>query len=192
MFASQEILPSAFLPQPIHVNERSRQRGTVPCPRALWPVLPGVPLFLFLLGSLADYRPLFRFDRPLSEGVRRNARGALCSPRSCLAAGGNRLLYLRRGQPIFSPHADLLRFLAVSESLLCRFGAHVRSMGRDPQAERDTRAGCAVRSFSWRIFQRVCSELRSEEHTSELQSLAYLVCRLLLEKKKKIPHITSA
>src|SRR2546425_1876855 len=26
--------------------------------------------------------------------------------------------------------------------------------------------------------------LRSEEHTSELQSLAYLVCRLLLEKKK--------
>src|SRR2546423_10222481 len=33
--------------------------------------------------------------------------------------------------------------------------------------------------------------LRSEEHTSELQSLAYLVCRLLLEKKKNthVPHI---
>src|SRR2546425_7764017 len=30
-----------------------------------------------------------------------------------------------------------------------------------------------------------CVELRSEEHTSELQSLAYLVCRLLLEKKKQ-------
>src|SRR2546425_1716045 len=29
-----------------------------------------------------------------------------------------------------------------------------------------------------------CSQERSEEHTSELQSLAYLVCRLLLEKKK--------
>src|SRR2546425_6047131 len=28
-------------------------------------------------------------------------------------------------------------------------------------------------------------DIRSEEHTSELQSLAYLVCRLLLEKKKK-------
>src|SRR2546423_9857845 len=28
---------------------------------------------------------------------------------------------------------------------------------------------------------------RSEEHTSELQSLAYLVCRLLLEKKKPLP-----
>src|SRR2546423_7542208 len=29
---------------------------------------------------------------------------------------------------------------------------------------------------------------RSEEHTSELQSLAYLVCRLLLEKKKPIKY----
>src|SRR2546425_9378105 len=33
---------------------------------------------------------------------------------------------------------------------------------------------------SWREMHQ-----RSEEHTSELQSLAYLVCRLLLEKKKK-------
>src|SRR2546425_5965830 len=32
---------------------------------------------------------------------------------------------------------------------------------------------------------------RSEEHTSELQSLAYLVCRLLLEKKKKYHILTS-
>src|SRR3712207_9108271 len=30
--------------------------------------------------------------------------------------------------------------------------------------------------------------VRSEEHTSELQSRQYLVCRLLLEKKKKIKH----
>src|SRR6266404_8309901 len=33
--------------------------------------------------------------------------------------------------------------------------------------------------------RRRCRPSRSEEHTSELQSLAYLVCRLLLEKKKK-------
>src|SRR2546425_4931489 len=33
------------------------------------------------------------------------------------------------------------------------------------------------------------AEARSEEHTSELQSLAYLVCRLLLEKKKKNKNI---
>src|SRR2546425_6543283 len=31
---------------------------------------------------------------------------------------------------------------------------------------------------------QLLAETRSEEHTSELQSLAYLVCRLLLEKKK--------
>src|SRR2546422_7898895 len=31
-----------------------------------------------------------------------------------------------------------------------------------------------------------CLEYRSEEHTSELQSRLHLVCRLLLEKKKKI------
>src|SRR6478609_11429368 len=31
----------------------------------------------------------------------------------------------------------------------------------------------------------ILDRCRSEEHTSELQSLAYLVCRLLLEKKKK-------
>src|SRR3712207_8421203 len=32
-------------------------------------------------------------------------------------------------------------------------------------------------------------DLRSEEHTSELQSRQYLVCRLLLEKKKNTYHI---
>src|SRR2546423_5256583 len=37
----------------------------------------------------------------------------------------------------------------------------------------------------------IVAEDRSEEHTSELQSLAYLVCRLLLEKKK-IDKSTSA
>src|SRR3712207_9374460 len=34
--------------------------------------------------------------------------------------------------------------------------------------------------------ERRMSEFRSEEHTSELQSRQYLVCRLLLEKKKKL------
>src|SRR3989441_4063716 len=39
-----------------------------------------------------------------------------------------------------------------------------------------------VKGRAWPALARV---VRSEEHTSELQSLAYLVCRLLLEKKKK-------
>src|SRR3989441_7750962 len=40
------------------------------------------------------------------------------------------------------------------------------------------------------IVGPILDEYRSEEHTSELQSLAYLVCRLLLEKKKKKKNIT--
>src|SRR5947209_14106216 len=35
---------------------------------------------------------------------------------------------------------------------------------------------------------RALKEKRSEEHTSELQSRQYLVCRLLLEKKNNIQH----
>src|SRR5687767_15405599 len=40
-------------------------------------------------------------------------------------------------------------------------------------------------SLQYRSVKVDCVYRRSEEHTSELQSLAYLVCRLLLEKKKK-------
>src|SRR2546425_2322466 len=53
---------------------------------------------------------------------------------------------------------------------------------------------CAARSFvamgPETAFTSSCCT-RSEEHTSELQSLAYLVCRLLLEKKKKKNHHAS-
>src|ERR1041384_8601212 len=49
---------------------------------------------------------------------------------------------------------------------------------RSGRYRRNSNAG--VRARCW-INQRV---RRSEEHTSELQSLAYLVCRLLLEKTK--------
>src|SRR5262245_65149339 len=38
---------------------------------------------------------------------------------------------------------------------------------------------------SWAAVRSYRSRPRSEEHTSELQSLRHLVCRLLLEKKKK-------
>src|SRR5687767_2567678 len=60
------------------------------------------------------------------------------------------------------------------------------STGRGMRAPgaRGRRALRTVHVFS--VLLRGClSALRSEEHTSELQSLAYLVCRLLLEKKKK-------
>src|SRR2546422_3932990 len=40
------------------------------------------------------------------------------------------------------------------------------------------------RSMSRTTFWTTCAGVRSEEHTSELQSRLHLVCRLLLEKKK--------
>src|SRR2546425_13312023 len=43
-----------------------------------------------------------------------------------------------------------------------------------------------ARAARGRAFGTERVDERSEEHTSELQSLAYLVCRLLLEKKKQL------
>src|SRR2546429_6944728 len=45
------------------------------------------------------------------------------------------------------------------------------------------------RPVSQRAVGRQPQHPRSEEHTSELQSRLHLVCRLLLEKKKKLKHI---
>src|SRR5947209_12886442 len=59
-------------------------------------------------------------------------------------------------------------------------------------------AGPAVQSASAQQQPASNHDTRSEEHTSELQSRQYLVCRLLLEKKKKtnntriIPQIVDA
>src|SRR5687767_15667738 len=53
-----------------------------------------------------------------------------------------------------------------------------RSGGSTEQFRSSKRRAIAGQFRTTKLF-------RSEEHTSELQSLAYLVCRLLLEKKKK-------
>src|SRR5687767_15201814 len=54
---------------------------------------------------------------------------------------------------------------------------------RTLSSERSAAAFARRAGVDSRVRRRVSSS-RSEEHTSELQSLAYLVCRLLLEKKK--------
>src|SRR5262245_62607691 len=56
---------------------------------------------------------------------------------------------------------------------------------RRPSTARSTRK--APRDPHQRVARRAF-RVRSEEHTSELQSLRHLVCRLLLEKKKKKKH----
>src|SRR2546425_2705951 len=72
-------------------------------------------------------------------------------------------------------------------------------VGSPPRALRDERRGVVKEEQSeieqgrgdWAsVHGHVLLVQRSEEHTSELQSLAYLVCRLLLEKKKKAPDTT--
>src|SRR5258706_5941526 len=60
--------------------------------------------------------------------------------------------------------------------------------GAQLPARRALQPGARARRFAGADRQRLCHRVRaagrSEEHTSELQSLTNLVCRLLLEKKK--------
>src|SRR2546427_3668941 len=58
---------------------------------------------------------------------------------------------------------------------------------RDILGEFHGQAPGVSRSVAWRSWDG--GEGRSEEHTSELQSQSNLVCRLLLEKKKKIDSV---
>src|SRR3712207_7210652 len=61
-----------------------------------------------------------------------------------------------------------------------------RSHGRDVRVHLPGRAGGRRRlAHRLRGVEGRRLQVRSEEHTSELQSRQYLVCRLLLEKKKK-------
>src|SRR5687767_15620789 len=71
------------------------------------------------------------------------------------------------------PRSTLFPYTTLFRSWLTKRGSTVVPVGADVVG-----AGRAVR-------YRHDDDPRSEEHTSELQSLAYLVCRLLLEKKKK-------
>src|SRR2546425_2232821 len=65
-----------------------------------------------------------------------------------------------------------------------------RGRARDPRPLCRGFRGRSARHV-WREPRDERRRSRSEEHTSELQSLAYLVCRLLLEKKKtKLPAKT--
>src|SRR2546425_2724565 len=63
------------------------------------------------------------------------------------------------------------------------FRSHRMAQGDMARDLRRTGGGERVQTIRDQLVQ---TEQRSEEHTSELQSLAYLVCRLLLEKKKKL------
>src|SRR5437762_14197165 len=65
-----------------------------------------------------------------------------------------------------------------------RSAGHEEKMNENPNASFFGSGTCAWRAARGSREQRA-KRKRSEEHTSELQSPMYLVCRLLLEKKKK-------
>src|SRR5262249_59912255 len=58
--------------------------------------------------------------------------------------------------------------------------------GPNPARQISIRSGVPQEVPAYTVNKACASGLRSEEHTSELQSLTNLVCRLLLEKKKTI------
>src|SRR2546430_13102225 len=67
--------------------------------------------------------------------------------------------------------------LSLHDALPISGGDHRPASGGDARQEGDCELQPARRAADW---------LRSEEHTSELQSQSNLVCRLLLEKKKNL------
>src|SRR5258708_16745170 len=71
------------------------------------------------------------------------------------------------------PRSTLFPYTTLFRSPTTNFGTKNNEIPRVPGGASGSRA-----STKWMIF-------RSEEHTSELQSPDHLVCRLLLEKKKK-------
>src|SRR5229473_648432 len=82
--------------------------------------------------------------------------------------------------PFFSHYAFIFFFLMIRRpprSTLFPYTTLFRSKDKSKK----------LRRRSSPVFLLFPFIFRSEEHTSELQSLAYLVCRLLLEKKKNIP-----
>src|SRR3712207_7133501 len=77
------------------------------------------------------------------------------------------------------PYTTLFRSVALVRAI---WGADPRPFPR-PEVARGTTSllGASVPNDR---FLLIATAVRSEEHTSELQSRQYLVCRLLLEKKK--------
>src|SRR2546422_3837199 len=73
--------------------------------------------------------------------------------------------------------------MARSRSSTCKRSSDCErtTSGRFTAFSSEPRAFCSARGAAIRS----CGGSRSEEHTSELQSRLHLVCRLLLEKKKK-------
>src|SRR5438445_5332586 len=75
-----------------------------------------------------------------------------------------------------------LMLASYGPDLMCTvFVRTLSESSTDPGGNEFTKS---MKSFAGTVIAPSSSTFRSEEHTSELQSRQYLVCRLLLEKKK--------
>src|SRR5215204_7273746 len=84
---------------------------------------------------------------------------------------------------------DRFRHPVIPGSRSLMRNGHDRSIGRDLEiARRKPAFRRQQMTTDESAFHQLVRSTRSEEHTSELQSHSDLVCRLLLEKKKKKPY----
>src|SRR3712207_6990756 len=92
------------------------------------------------------------------------------------------LMIRRPPRSTLFPYTTLFRSLRAPNALDVTFGTVLSAgpLGLELRPTASLQLGVRAGAIDATI-----RELRSEEHTSELQSRQYLVCRLLLEKKKK-------
>src|SRR5205823_12318119 len=126
-------------------------------------------------------------SRPRAKIVQIGSRGAKRVPGGEISRTSG-----SESQDRVSPSALVRR--AYTIALPIASGARRRAAARSNagSAWRQARACTSNSEIPYARSTSSIAPVRSEEHTSELQSLAYLVCRLLLEKKKKKKYTTYA
>src|SRR2546423_9070937 len=109
-----------------------------------------------------------------------------------VAGGVNKLRTPENAIVLVTHYQRLLNYIVPDYVHVLAGGRIVREGGKELALELEEKGYDWIKNMGTersgavkeKSFMEELQELRSEEHTSELQSLAYLVCRLLLEKKK--------
>src|SRR2546425_4292585 len=112
----------------------------------------------------------------------------LCTPTISMCGKVVASLYSSSARSALIPNLLFLRPVAIYGWVLGSMSGLIRRATRalvciSPATRSMARSSSDDSTLNIKMFDVESSD-RSEEHTSELQSLAYLVCRLLLEKKK--------
>src|SRR2546425_2867663 len=138
-----------------------------------------------------------RLSRPLAERNSRNACAVVAKPPGTRMPAAASAFIISPSEAFLPPtrsRSAMRRSLSQATRIALVFYRHESAAHRVLRFRRHRHHGAdsraqpadAVRRSRFQPGHPAVRRQRSEEHTSELQSLAYLVCRLLLEKKKKI------